>query len=164
LEDQTTVLADYAFLSGLPFIPVRLDTMKLQLGPWIEPKTGPCWFCWEKRALQHSSDAHALRLLRKYQETSPQAMRVGFLDPQARFAAALLLACVTSENSLRPGAYLEIDLLNGAREEGHLVGVHDCECCGLGRDFQNRSFEMMRDELSDVLPSNILSGKAIQHE
>lgn len=145
-----STLNKWSHLTGRPFLPVLLDNTSLQVGPVVLPSRGACWECWVRRSNQHSPWPAARNALFKYYDANAQAGVPGYLEPLAMLAAAKIAAIVEEVDSgTAPGGYIwQMDMITRAIATSTVVGVHGCDLCGLGRSVDERTFSVMRDDLS----------------
>jgi bacteriocin biosynthesis cyclodehydratase domain-containing protein len=141
----------------LPFIPVVIDSARLQIGPVIVPGETACWTCWIHRSRQHSPwpDSHA-SLLQHY-ATHASEGPAGYLELFAEMAASRVHSIIESLESSAsdPGSIWQIDMLTRKILTGRVVGIHDCPRCGNRLAPDTRSYISLQQDLSYLWPSAV---------
>lgn len=136
--------------SELPFVPLTIDTGKLQLGPVVVPGRGPCWTCWAQRSRENSAWPIAREALLDFYDTHPESGPEGYIETIAAVAASKMAQAITSLDSghARPGLVWQFDLVTRQIHTFTVVGRHDCQRCGLHRSPQTRSIDFISQELT----------------
>ena len=134
--------------SELPFVPLTIDTGKLQLGPVVVPGRGPCWTCWAQRSRENSAWPIAREALLDFYDTHPKVDR--------RVSNHRCGRCLKNgagdhfprqrTRSSRP--CLAIRFITRQIHTFTVVGRHDCQRCGLHRSPQTRSIDFISQELT----------------
>jgi len=142
-----------AFRTGQPWLPVTLDHPVLEIGPVVVPGTGPCHHCYRGRTAQHDAGREFRAVVDAHYDENPSDGPAGYLPSTALFAAAAI-AGVAGRLRTAPereaGTVRQLDVPSQALWSGHVVGVHGCARCGLGRDETTRSYDRLPALLKGV--------------
>lgn len=151
------LMEELSYKWRLPFIPVVIDSARLQIGPVIVPGETACWTCWIHRSRQHSPwpDSHA-SLLQHY-ATHASEGPAGYLELFAEMAASRVHSIIESLESSAsdPGSIWQIDMLTRKILTGRVVGIHDCPRCGNRLAPDTRSYISLQQDLSYLWPSAV---------
>jgi bacteriocin biosynthesis cyclodehydratase domain-containing protein len=156
-EPALCELADeLSFRNSVPWLPVILEHPVIRIGPFVRPKTGPCFRCYATRKAQHDQQPWITAAMDtgylRDQDCGPR----GYLPHQARMAAALALEALGAglapsrrwNGSLMEGEVVTVGLVTGGVQANPVIAVHNCDRCdahrlsaGLGRlsDLATRS-------------------------
>jgi bacteriocin biosynthesis cyclodehydratase domain-containing protein len=140
----------FAFTRRRPFIPLIVDSSVLCLGPVIVPGLSGCWRCWEQRMLQHSKASSHRAVLQRSYDSQPEAGPAGYLESFALLGAARIAELLGSRDAIEnaAGQIWRMDLFSTEISMGQLIGVDNCDRCGLGRNLRDRTYAELRENLS----------------
>ena len=139
------------YATGTPLLPAIVDGYHLVVGPAIVPGFGACHSCYQSRMHQHCARREARAALHAHYDLHPESGPKGHLRVFADLAA-IRLAQLVQRLDRAPreiaGNVWRLDLLTRQTVSGHVIGVHGCRHCGMGRDEQSRSHGLLETELS----------------
>jgi bacteriocin biosynthesis cyclodehydratase domain-containing protein len=142
-----------AFRTGQPWLPVTLDHPVLEIGPVVVPGVGPCHDCYRARMGQHDPGRDFRALVDAHYDENPSDGPTGYLPSTALFAAAAIADVATRLRTAperEAGRVRQFDVPTQGLWSGHVVGVHGCARCGLGRDETTRSYDRLPALLKGV--------------
>jgi len=150
VNELCELINEASYSMKVPFIPVIQDLTAIRLGPIIMPDCGPCWHCWMTRSRQHAGWTQERVALSQHYAAHPEQGPQGYLEPVAAMAAVLLSEAVVALDSgvAVPGYIWQIEFLTGEITASALVGVHDCDWCGLKKPRATRSVEDLQKNIS----------------
>jgi bacteriocin biosynthesis cyclodehydratase domain-containing protein len=139
---------EQAFRTGRPWLPVTLDHPVLEIGPVVVPGVGPCHACYRTRMSQHDPGRDFRALVDAHYDENPSDGPAGYL-PSTALLAASAIADVAVRLQTAPekeaGRVRRLDVPSQAMWSGHVVGVHGCARCGLGRDSYDRPPALLKE-------------------
>ncbi|GLW13004.1 hypothetical protein Misp01_81320 [Microtetraspora sp. NBRC 13810] len=115
----------------VPWLPVVLDHLTLRVGPFVMPGDGPCFRCFERRAVQHDPHWDTTPALRAGYERDRTLGPRGSLPQHARLAAGLAAGLLRQSAAGRPspGHLVTVALPTLAVSRHHVVAEHACPRC-----------------------------------
>lgn len=127
-KDVCETIDELALKAGAPVVYASLDQRWLQIGPAVDPGVGPCFRCFRRRSLSHSSSLDRERALDAAYQADHQLGVRGHLGAHAEMAASMMIDLMQriSDSS---GRVIRIDLVNGGIVEGRVVAIHGCRRC-----------------------------------
>jgi bacteriocin biosynthesis cyclodehydratase domain-containing protein len=139
-EPELCELADQlSFRHQVPWLPVIIEHPVIRIGPFVLPRTGPCFGCYARRRAQHDRQPWITAALdagyRHDRDCGPR----GYLPHQARMAAALALetlhegmasAPARSQSPLEGPLVTTIGLVGGGLQVNPVIAGHNCGRCG----------------------------------
>jgi len=145
---------EVSFASGVPWLPVIVESTVLRTGPLVVPGRSACYRCFLLRMHQHSPTPAVELALAGHYRASAADEPYGYLPGTVALAASTgsdavdraLAAPATGTGQVR-----QRDLVSGRLTRGQVVGIHGCNRCGLHRDERSRSTVDLRQAMSEVL-------------
>jgi bacteriocin biosynthesis cyclodehydratase domain-containing protein len=137
-ESALCEMADeLSFRNSVPWLPVIMEHPVIRIGPFVRPKTTPCFRCYATRKAQHDQQPWiTVAMDAGYQRDRDCGPR-GYLPHQARMAAALALEALDQDTaslgrrgqSLLEGEVVTVGLVAGGLQANHVIAVHNCDRC-----------------------------------
>lgn len=142
----------------VPWLPIISEHPNLRIGPTVAPGYGPCYTCFSRRYLQHSSTPDLTEALHLHYANHPTVGPLGFSPAMVTMAAMTayeVLQSLSSDPAVEAGVIRQINLQTLKTIKTGTVGVHGCPNCGRGRDERNRSYDLLAADLRRLYPEGI---------
>ncbi|MFZ4246355.1 TOMM precursor leader peptide-binding protein [Streptomyces griseoincarnatus] len=111
---------------GVPWLPVVQDNASLRVGPLVVPGAGPCFRCFDRRAIQHDPHWESSSVVRAAYEQDPELGPAGFLPHHARVAGGLAADLV---QRVTTGYVITVRLPDLSFSRDLVVAEHACHRC-----------------------------------
>jgi bacteriocin biosynthesis cyclodehydratase domain-containing protein len=79
---------ELAHRTGTAWLPIVPETTLVRVGPYVRPRTAPCFDCYAERRSQHDRHRHRTEILHRAFDDDDGLGPTGFLPHTARLAAA----------------------------------------------------------------------------
>jgi bacteriocin biosynthesis cyclodehydratase domain-containing protein len=141
-EPALCELADaLSFRKSVPWLPVIVEHPVIRIGPFVRPKTGPCFRCYATRKAQHDQQPWITAAMDAGYQRDQDCGPKGYLPHQARMAAALALealdedtaSSLRQDQSLMEGEVVTVGLVTGGLQANPVIAVHNCDRCDVPR-------------------------------
>ncbi|WP_157252764.1 TOMM precursor leader peptide-binding protein [Nonomuraea typhae] len=116
--------------TGVPWLPVIMDSGTITVGPFVRPGEGPCFRCYAERRVQHDKKWISTRALNAAYDADPAGGPAGYLPHHARMAAAV---ATTVLERATVGSVVAIVLRQLSVSSDRVIGRHGCDRCDLAR-------------------------------
>jgi len=114
--------------AGVRWSQAVLHEAYLQVGPLVAPDAGPCFACYQRRALAHEPALEAEQALARAYARDPRLGVPGYLPATAALAAHLLARQATEVSA--EGRLVRVHVLDGQIVDTQVVRIHGCDRCG----------------------------------
>jgi bacteriocin biosynthesis cyclodehydratase domain-containing protein len=141
---------EVSFASGVPWLPVTIESTVLRTGPVVVPGLSACYRCFRLRMHQHAPAPAVELALEQHFRTSVADEPYGYLPGTVALAAGTATEALAAP-AAGAGQVWQRDLVSGRLIHGRAVGVHGCGRCGLHRDERIRSTVDIREAMGEVL-------------
>lgn len=140
-----------SFVLGRPWLPVSMDHPVMHVGPLVVPPAGPCYQCYARRRAQHDRQNATTTALHAAFDADAECGPAGFLPSQARLAATVAAALISTCEPVRgagphsapddrgpgllpqaAGTVASISLSGNSLTTAPVVACHDCRRCAVG--------------------------------
>lgn len=152
-EPALCELADeLSFRNSVPWLPVIMEHPVIRIGPFVRPKSGPCFRCYATRKAQHDQQPWITVAMNAGYQRDQDCGPRGYLPHHARMAAALALGALGEDTAsadrrgqgLLEGDVVTVGLVTGGVQASHVIAVNNCDRCGPPR------FSSGLDRLSEL--------------
>lgn len=142
------MMSDFCHQYGKAFIPIIVDQPFLTIGPVYINHNDSCYYCFIDRSMQHSPIPKVAKSIWSYYEQNKTPGPRGFHPSEP----ALLANWILSHQKkgwvdIRNQVY-QLNLVTRETVQSHVIGIHGCHRCGLGRDEQTRGYEKLLAEIA----------------
>jgi bacteriocin biosynthesis cyclodehydratase domain-containing protein len=128
---------ELSFRNSVPWLPVIAEHPVIRIGPFVRPKTGPCFRCYATRKAQHDQQPWITAAIDAGYQRDQDCGPRGYLPHQARMAAALALGALDEDTassrrqgqSLMEGEVVTVGLVTGGLQANPVIAVHNCDRC-----------------------------------
>jgi bacteriocin biosynthesis cyclodehydratase domain-containing protein len=145
---------EVSFASGVPWLPVTVDSNVLRTGPLVVPGRSACYRCFQLRTHQHAANPVVELAVAGYYRGGSADEPYGYLPGTVALAASTATDAVDRALAVPASAAGQVrqrDLVSGRLASGTVVGIHGCSRCGLHRDERTRSTVDLHRAVGEVL-------------
>lgn len=118
-----------AHVTGIPWLPIVLEPLFVQVGPLVVPGAGPCYRCFDERRMQHDRQGPQTAALYAAYDRDPACGPAGFLPQHARLAAGLAATTLLRPDGMA-GQVISAALNGVSFRQDPVIGCHGCPRCG----------------------------------
>lgn len=122
-----------AFETGVPWFPVVQQHPVIRIGPSVVPGIGPCYYCAQRRFLQHEESSLLDEALLQFYSVNSTVGPTGYLPPVVSIVAATVKRVVqrlATDPSAEAGRVRQLNVVSLETTMGTVAGIHGCTRCG----------------------------------